>query len=162
MNKFSTEIVKTKTYNKTFIIVFSIFYVMAGLYSFLLISDYPNVILKYASAAILVVGIYYMFGQSFLKPKSVGTFEIFNDAIHLKFDKTHETIPFNQLEEIILKYTGYGSWCNHSIYGNKNFLQITDKMDHTHQIEILLKNRSAKNILKSIMTAERLSEKFYQ
>ncbi len=160
MDRFITDIVKTKTYNKTFRTVFSICYVLAGLYSFFLIKHYPNLILKYASIVILLYGVYYLIAQSFLKPKSIGILEIDNNAIHLKLGEINKVIPFDQLEAIVLKYSGYGSWSAHSIYGDKNFLQIKDKDDHTHDLEILLKNRSSKNIFKRIMNVDELSEKF--
>lgn len=160
MDRFSTDIVKTKTYNKTFRTVFSSCYVLAGWYSFFLNKHYPNLILKYASIVILLYGVYYVIAQSFLKPKSIGILEIDNNAIHLKLGEINKVIPFDQLEAIVLKYSGYGSWNAHSICGNKNFLQIKDKDDHTHDLEILLKNRSSKNIFKRIMNVDELSEKF--
>ncbi|WP_146889630.1 hypothetical protein [Gelidibacter salicanalis] len=134
---------------------------MAGFYSFFLIGHYLNLILKYASIVILLYGVYYLIAQSFLKPKSIGILEIANDAIHVKLGDITKIIPVNQLEAIVLKYSSFGSWSAHSIYGNKNFLQIIDKDDHTYDLEILLKNRSSKNIFKRLMNVDELSEKFH-
>ena len=59
-----------------------------------------------------------------------------------------------------MKYIGYGSWTSHSIFGNKNYVTITEKSGDKYDFEILIKNRTSKNVLKKILSSPEFQEKF--
>lgn len=107
--QFSTEIVKTKEFNRIFMIVFGILY------------------LKYLALAIYTSGLYFLFGQSFIKPRKIGNLKISTDRIEFNENGENKSITLNELENIYLKYMVYGNWTTHSIFGNKNYLKITEK-----------------------------------
>nr|WP_299036258.1 hypothetical protein [uncultured Tenacibaculum sp.] len=158
--EFETEIVKTKEFNRIFMIVFIILYMISGFYIFMYDKENQNIYLKYLSLAIYASGIYFLFGQSFLKPKKIGRLKISTDRIEFKMSDNNKNIPLNELENIYLKYMDYGSWSTHSIFGNKNYLKITEKSGNKYDFEILIRNKNSKNDLKRILNSPEFYEKF--
>ena len=158
--EFETEIVKTKEFNKIFMIVFGILYLISTFYVFLYDKENQNVYLKYLALAIYTSGIYFLFGQSFIKPKQIGKLKISTDRIEFNQNDENKNIPLNELENIYLKYMDYGSWTTHSIFGNKNYLRITEKSGNKYDFEILIRNRNSKNELKRILHSPEFYEKF--
>ena len=158
--EFKTEIVKTKEFNKIFMIVFGILYLISTFYIFLYDKENLNVYFKYLALAIYTSGIYFLFGQSFIKPKKIGNIEISTEKIEFEINGVNKSIPLNELENIYLKYMDYGSWTTHSVFGNKNYLKITEKSGEQYDFEILIRNRNAKNELKDILNISEFQEKF--
>ncbi len=158
--EYKTEIVKTKEFNKIFMIVFGILYLISTFYIFLYDKENLNVYLKYLALAIYISGIYFLFGQSFIKPKKIGYIKISTEKIEFDVNGVNKSIPLNELENVFLKYMDYGSWTTHSIFGNKNYLKLTEKSGEQCDFEILIKNRDSKNDLKRILNSEKYYEKF--
>ncbi|QXP71041.1 hypothetical protein H0I29_02800 [Polaribacter sp. R2A056_3_33] len=158
--EFETEIVKTKEFNKIFMIVFLILYAISGFYIFMYDKESQNVYLKYLALTIYLSGIYFIFGQSFMKPKKLGKLKISTDRIEFNVGNNNKIIPLNELENIYLKYMDYGSWSTHSIFGNKNYLRITEKSGKKYDFEILIRNKNSKNHLKIIFNSPEFYEKF--
>ena len=158
--EFETEIVKTKEFNKIFMIVFGILYLISTFYVFLYDKENQNIYLKYLAFAIYTSGIYFLFGQPFLKPKKIGKLKISTNRIEFNQNDENKNIPLNELEKIYLKYMDYGSWTTHSIFGNKNYLRITEKSGNKYDFEILIRNRNSKNELKRILNSPEFYEKF--
>ncbi|MFK7833087.1 MAG: hypothetical protein AB8B52_07415 [Winogradskyella sp.] len=157
---FETQIVKTKAYNKITVIIFGILYLISTFYIFLYDKENQNIYLKFVALAIYISGIYFLFGQSFIKPKKIGTLRITKAHIAVEKNDLNKHIALEQLEHIGLNYLDYGSWATHSIYGNKNYLEITETSGDTHKFEILIKNRRHKNDLKTILRSPEFDEKF--
>tara|TARA_R110000737_G_C14323380_1_gene440089 strand:+ start:63 stop:584 length:522 start_codon:yes stop_codon:yes gene_type:complete len=160
ITKFETEIVKTKEFNKIFMIVFGILYLISTFYVFLYDKNHQNVYLKYLALAIYASGIYFLFGQSFIKPKKVGKLKISTERIEFDENDENKSIAVNELENIYMKYMDYGSWTTHSIFGNKNYLRITEKSGKKYDFEILIRNKDSKNDLKRILNSPGYYEKF--
>jgi len=158
--KFETEIVKTKEFNKIFMIVFGVLYLISTFYVFLYEKENQNIYLKYLALAIYTSGIYFLFGQSFIKPKKIGKLKISTERIEFNKNEENKSIALNELDNIYLKYMDYGSWTTHSIFGNKNYLKITEKSGKKHDFEILIRNRNSKNELKRILNSPEYYEKF--
>ncbi|MFD1292395.1 hypothetical protein ACFQ5N_00990 [Lutibacter holmesii] len=158
--EFKTEIVKTKEFNKIFMIVFGILYLISTFYVFLYDKENQNIYLKYLALSIYISGIYFLFGQSFIKPKKIGYLKITTDRIEFNKNGVNKIITLNELESIYLKYMDYGSWTSHSIFGNKNYLKITEKSGNNYYFEILLRNKNSKNDLKKILNSSEYNEKF--
>ena len=158
--EFETEIVKTKEFNKIFMIVFLILYAISGFYIFMYDKESQNIYLKYSALAIYLSGIYFLFGQSFIKPKKIGKLKISTTRIEFQENDENKDIPLNEIENVYLKYMDYGSWTTHSIFGNKNYLRITEKSRKKYDFEILIRNRSSKNELKRILNSPDFYEKF--
>ncbi|MDO6744197.1 hypothetical protein Q4553_06395 [Tenacibaculum soleae] len=158
--EFETEIVKTKEFNKIFMIVFLILYAISGFYIFMYEKESQNLYLKYLALAIYLSGIYFLFGQSFLKPKKIGKLKISTERIEFNLNHKNKNISLNELENVYLKYMDYGSWKTHSIFGNKNFLRITEKSEKKYDFEILIKNKDSKNDLKRILNNPEFYGKF--
>ncbi|RXJ50661.1 hypothetical protein [Gelidibacter gilvus] len=158
--EFKTEIVKTKEYSKVFRIVATVLFVLTTTYLFLIDKENQNIYLKYATFLIYLIGIYFLLGQSFIKPKTIGVFKISDNVIHIEKDGLNKNVPLNQLENIYLKYTDYGSWSSHSIYGNKNYIAITETSGEKYNFEILIRNRASKNDMERILNSPVFHEKF--
>ncbi|MBO3097400.1 hypothetical protein [Gelidibacter pelagius] len=157
---FQTEIVKTKEYSKVFRLFITILFLITTVYLFFIDKENQNIYLKYAAFLIYLIGIFYLFGQSFIKPKTIGVFKISDGIIHIEKDGLKKNVTLNQLEKIYLKYTDYGSWSTHSIFGNKNYIEITETSGEKHNFEILLRNRTSKNDLERILNSGEFQEKF--
>ena len=151
--EFETEIVKTKEFNKIFMIVFGVLYLISTFYVFLYDKENQNIYLKYLALGIYTSGIYFLFGQSFIKPKKIGKLKISTARIEFQESDENKNIPLNELENIYLKYMDYGSWTTHSIFGNKNYLSITEKSGKKYDFEILIRNKNSKNELKRILNS---------
>ncbi len=160
MPEFKTEIVKTKIYNKAFSIVFGILYLIATFYIFFVNKENQNIYLKYIALIIYLFGAYFLFAQSFIKPKIIGIFRMSENIIKFELNGVEKTIQLKELDNIFLKYTDYGSWTTHSIYGNKNYLKITNKNGEKYNFEILIRNKKMKNDFKSLLKNSGLIEKF--
>ncbi|MGO3155303.1 MAG: hypothetical protein ACTIJT_07110 [Mesonia sp.] len=158
--EFETEIVKTKEFNKIFMIIFIILYSISGFYIFMYDKEDQNIYLKYLALAIYASGIYFLFGQSFLRPKKIGKLKISTQGIEFNKNEENKNISLNELENIYLKYMDYGSWTTHSIFGNKNYLTITEKSGKKYDFEILIRNKNSKNELKRILNSPEFYEKF--
>lgn len=158
--EFETEIVKTKEFNKVFMIVFGILFFISTFYIFLYEKESQNTYLKYFAFGIYTFGIYWLFGQSFIKPKKIGNLKISTDGIEFTLNNQKRLITLNEFENIYLKYMDYGSWSTHSIYGNKNYIKITEKSGKQYDFEILLRNKNTKNNLKRILNEQEFYEKF--
>ena len=158
--EFETEIVKTKGFNKIFMIVFIILYMISGFYIFMYDKESQNIYLKYFALAIYLSGIYFLFGQSFIKPKKIGKLKISTERIEFNENDESKSVALNELENIYLKYMDYGSWTTHSIFGNKNYLTITEKSGKKYDFEILIRNKNSKNDLKKILNSPEFYEKF--
>ncbi|WP_054560256.1 hypothetical protein [Croceitalea dokdonensis] len=158
--EYKTEIVKTKEFNKIFMIVFGILYLISTFYIFLYDKENLNVYFKYLALAIYTSGIYFLFGQSFIKPKKIGNIKISTEKIEFDINGLNNSIPLNELENVYLKYMDYGSWTTHSVFGNKNYLKLTEKSGKKYDFEILIRNRNSKNDLKRILNSEEYYEKF--
>jgi len=158
--EFETEIVKTKKFNKVFIIVFTILNLISVFYLFFYDKENQNTYLKYLALVIYLSGIYFFLGKSFIKPKTIGNLKISTNRIEFNKDGEIKNIALSQIEDIYLRYMDYGSWTTHSIFGNKNYLRITEKSGNQHDFEILIRNRSYKNDLKSILTSQEFYCKF--
>jgi hypothetical protein len=109
---------------------------------------------------ILLFGAYFLFGQSFIKPKKIGNLKISTDGIEFNENGENKSIVLNELENIYLKYMDYGSWTTHSIFGNKNYLKITEKSGMKYEFEILIRNRDSKNSLRTVLNSPEYYEKF--
>ena len=157
--EFKTEIVKTKEFNKIFMIAFGILYLISTFYVFLY--ENQNVYLKYLAFVIYVSGIYFLYGQSFIKPKKIGNIKISTEQIEFELNGLNKSIEVKELENIYLNYMDYGSWTTHSVFGNKNYLKISEKSGKQYDIEILIRNRTAKNELKNILNTSNFYEKFH-
>ena len=160
MTKFETEIVKTKEFNKILMIVFIILYMISLFYIFMFDKENQNIYLKYFALAIYASGIYFLFGQPFIKPKEIGKLKISTERIEFNENDESKSIALNELENIYLKYMDYGSWTTHSIFGNKNHLRITEKSGKKYDFEILIRNKNSKNDLKRILNGAEYYEKF--
>ena len=158
--EYKTEIVKTKEFNKIFMVVFGILYLISTFYIFLYDKENLNVYFKYVALAIYTSGIYFLFGQSFIKPKKIGNIKISTEKIEFDINGLNKSIPLNELEYVYLKYMDYGSWTTHSVFGNKNYLKLAEKSGKQYDFEILIRNRSSKNDLKRILNSEEYYEKF--
>lgn len=158
--EFKTEIVETKQPIKSYTIIFGILYLLANFYIFLFDKENQNIYLKYISLIIILFGAYFIFGESFKRPKVVGIFKINEKHILLYLNGTENKIELNEIESIFLKFMGYGSWTSHSIYGNKNYLKIINKNGDKYNFEILLKNKKMKNEFKSVLNTLEINEKF--
>ena len=158
--EYKTEIVKTKEFNKIFMIVFGILYLISTFYIFLYDKENLNIYFKYLALAIYTSGIYFLFGQSFIKPKKIGNIKISTEKIEFDINGLNNSIPLNELENVYLKYMDYGSWTTHSVFGNKNYLKLTEKSGKQYDFEILIRNRNSKNDLKRILNSEEYYEKF--
>ena len=158
--EFNTEIVKTKEFNKIVMIVFGILYLVSTFYIFLYDRENQNIYFKYLALAIYISGIYFLFGHSFIKPKKIGTLKISIEKIEFENNGLNKSMSLTELENIYLKYTDYGSWTTHSIFGNKNYLGITEKSGVKYNFEILIKNRTSKNNLKEILNSPEFYKKF--
>jgi hypothetical protein len=158
--EFKTEIVKTKQPIKVYSIIFGILYLLANFYIFLFDKENHSIYLKYLSMIILLFGAYFMFGESFKKPKIVGIFKIDEKHISIYLNGTENKIELNEIESIFLKYMGYGSWTGHSIYGNKNYLKIINKNGNEYNFEILLRDKKMKKDFKSVLNNIEINEKF--
>jgi hypothetical protein len=158
--EFKTEIVKTKEFNKVLIIVFGILYLISTFYIFLYDKETQNIYFKYIALGIYIIGIYFLFGQSFIKPKKIGALKISTQKVDFKKNGLNKSIELNELESIYLKYMDYGSWTTHSIFGNKNYITITEKSGNRYDFEILIKNKTSKNKLKKILNGPEFYEKF--
>ena len=101
-----------------------------------------------------------MFGQSFIKPKKIGNIKISKEKIEFEENGVNKRILPNELETIYLKYLDYGSWKTHSIFGNKNYLKITEKSGNHYNFEILIRNKKAKDELKTILNSSEFYQKF--
>ncbi|WP_445749560.1 hypothetical protein [Polaribacter sp.] len=158
--EFKTEIVKTKEYKKSYSIIFGVLYLIANFYLFLLEKENQNIYLKFLSLIIILLGAYFLFGMSFIKPKVIGIFKLSEKHITIEINGVEKNIKLNELESIFLKYMDYGSWKTHSIYGNKNYLKITTKNGEKYNFEILLRNKEMKTEFKSALNNFELNEKF--
>ncbi|MEA1787750.1 hypothetical protein U1E44_16760 [Arenibacter sp. GZD96] len=158
--EFETEIVKTKEFNKIFMIVFGILYLFSTFYIFFYDKENQNTYLKYLALTIYLLGTYFLFGQSLIKPKKIGNLKISTNIIEFIENGEIKSIALNELENIYLKYMDYGSWTTHSIFGNKNYLEITEKSGKKYDFEILIRNRTSKNDLKSILNSPEFYGKF--
>lgn len=159
-HEFKTEIVKSKEYNKTYSIVFGILYLTATFYIFLLDQKNQNIYLKYIGLIIYLLGAYFLFSYSFIKPKKIGVFSMYKDFIKIELNGVEKTIPLKELDNIFLNYTDYGSWTTHSIYGNKNYLKITNKNGEKYDFEILIRNKRMKDDFKAFLNNTGIYEKF--
>ena len=160
MTEFKTEIVNTKEFNKIFMIFYIALYMISTFYVFLFDKENQNIYLKYLALAIYLSGIYFLFGQSFIKPKKIGIIKISSEKIEFEKNRLKKSILLCELENIYLKYADYGSWKTHSIFGNKNYVIITEKSGEKYDFEILIKNRTDKNDLKNILNSTEFYEKF--
>ena len=160
MNEFKTDIVQTKEFNKIFRIIFGILYFISTLYFFLYEKEYQNIYFKYLALVIFISGIYFLINKSFIKPKKIGIVIISTEKIEFELNGLCKSIVLNELKNIYLKYMNYGSWTTHSIFGNKNYLKITEKSGKQYDFEILIRNRNAKNELKNILDSSEFHEKF--
>ncbi len=158
--KFETEIVKTKELNKVIFNVFSVLYIASCFYLFGYDKEKQNIYLKYFSLFCLIVGGYFLFFNNFIKPKIIGFLKISTEEIEIEEGDTNKTIPYEDIEEIYLKYMGYGSWWSHSIYGNKNYITITEKSGDKYDFEILIRDEKSKNNLKIIFDNPKFYDKF--
>lgn len=158
--EFKTEIVETKQPIKLYSIIFGILYLLANFYIFLFDKENHNIYLKYLSLIIILFGAYFILGESFKKPKVVGIFKIYEKHISIYLNETENKIELNEIESIFFKYTGYGSWMSHSVYGNKNYLKIISKNGVNYNFEILLRDKKMKNEFKSIMNNIKINERF--
>ncbi|WP_396601655.1 hypothetical protein [Algibacter sp. R77976] len=158
--EFKTEIIETKQPIKLYSIIFGILYLLANFYLFLYNKENQNIYLKYLSLIILLFGAYYIFGESFKKPKVVGVFKISEKYISINLDRIENKIGINEIESIFLKYMGYGSLTTHSIYGNKNYLKILKKNGENYNFEILLRDKKMKNEFKNVLNNIEINEKF--
>ena len=159
-NEFKTEIVKTKEFKKAYSIVFGILYLTATFYIFLLDKENQNIYLKYIALLIYLFGAYFLFAQSFIKPKKIGVFSMYEDFIKFELNGVEKTIQLKELDNIFLKYTDYGSWTTHSIYGNKNYLKIINKNGEKYDFEILIRNKKMKDDFKAFINNTGIYEKF--
>ena len=160
ITEFKTEIVKTKKINKVVTIVFLILYVISIFYVFLYDKESQNMYLKYLALAIYLSGINFLFGKSFIKPKKIGTLNLSTEKIEFEENGKNKSISLNELENVYLNYMDYGSWKTHSIYGNKNYIIITDKAGNRYNFEILIRNKDSKDELKSVLNSPEYYEKF--
>ena len=119
-----------------------------------------NIYLKYLAFGIYASGIYFLFRQYFIKPKKIGTLKISTEKIDFEKEGLNKSIALNELQNIYLKYMDYGSWTTHSIFGNKNYVTITEKSGDKYDFEILIKNMTSKNDLKKILNSPEFYEKF--
>lgn len=158
--EFRIEIVVTKEFNKIFMTVFGILYLISAFYIFLYDKDNQNVYMKYLSLIIYISGIYFLFEHPFVKPKKIGILKISTNKIEFTEGSGNRIITLNELENIYLKYMDYGSWRTHSIYGNKNYLKITEKSGKKYDFEILIRDKKSKNDLRSILNSPEYSGKF--
>jgi hypothetical protein len=158
--EFKTEIVKTKEHKKSYSIIFGILYLIANFYLFALDKENQNIYVKYISLIIVIFSAYSLFGMSFIKPKVIGILKLSEKLITVGLNGIEKDIKLNELESIFLKYMDYGSWETHSIYGNKNYLKITNKNGEEYNFEILLRNKKMKTDFKSALSNFELNEKF--
>lgn len=158
--EFNTDIIKTKEFNKIIMIIYGILYLVATLYLFLYDRENQNIYFKYLALTIYISGIYFLFGQSFIKPKKIGILKITTEKLEFEKNGLKRSIVLTELENIYLRYMDYGSWTTHSIFGNKNYLKITEKSGEEFDFEILIRNRSAKDDLKKVLNSREFSGKF--
>jgi len=157
--EFKTEIVKTKEFNKVFRVVYGILYIISTFYIFLYDKENQTIYFKYLALVIYTSGIYFLFGHSLVKPRKIGNINISTEKIEFNENDVYKSIPLHELENIYLKYTGYGSW-KYSIFGNKNYITLTEKSGNKYDFEILIRNLVSKNILKVILNSSEFYEKF--
>ena len=144
-SEFKTEIVKTKEINKIFMIVFIILYMISGFYIFMYDKENQNIYLKYLAFGIYASGIYFLFREYFIKPKKIGTLKISTEKIDYEKEGLSKSIALNELQNIYLKYMDYGSWTTHSIFGNKNYVTITEKSGDKYNVHRASDHKVLKN-----------------
>ena len=158
--EFNTEIVKSKEFNTIFKIIYGILYMIASFYIFLYDKESQSIYINYLAIAINLSGVYFLFGQSFIKPKNIGILKITDEKVEFDKNGLNKSIMLTELETISLRYLDYGSWSSHSIFGNKNYLEIIEKSGEKFELEILIRSRNAKNDLKKVLNSPEFIGKF--
>ncbi len=157
---FETDLVKTRVYSKKLILVFLLLYLIS-LFVIYPLGDnqYPKYIII-TSFVLNLSGLYIMFLKDLIKPKVVGKLKISYQTILIEQSNQNLIFHLNDVNEVLLNYMDYGSWQTQTIYGNKNFLKISDKQNKICELEFLIKNKNAKNNLKSILSQPEFDGKF--
>lgn len=149
---FKTEIVQTPNFSWPVRILAGLFLIGGGYFLFM----YEGNLHPYIK---LLFGIGYFSGfivalwQPFRRSKTVGSLEMDASEIKAEIYNEKRSFSFSEVKDLTLKYKGYGSWWGHSIYGNKNYLVLTTEADEKLEMEILIKNREHKKLLKEILSA---------
>lgn len=163
MDDFRTEIVNTKEFGKGFSKILSILMTIVGLYVVYILLWDIKPLDKYAKYIIIVFYLfvsYILIQKSFIKPKSIGYFSMNMTNLAFPYKGIDREINYSTIEKLSLKYTGYGSWNAHSIYGNKNYLIIEIKDEEKFSFEILIRNKKHKDTLRKILDTKLLDTQF--
>lgn len=156
--EFNTSIVTKSSYNKMYVGVLCLCYIIAVVLLF--VYDTKNSYIKIGSSISILIGTYFQIKQSLLPPKKIGSFHLTKNRVRFTIDEKEETMPVTEIISLYLNYSGYGGWCNTTLHGNKNFLKIRSKTNTVFQFEILLKNVHHKDVLKKLLQSEGLINKY--
>ena len=160
MDTIKTEIVEATEYrSKLFVFGFSILYIASATYIFLLEDTYPNEYLKFASFIIYLYGLYFLFRQLLLKPKTIGSLIVTSESLKFEYNDIQDQLDFSTIQQLKLLYTGYASWSQY-IWGNKNYLEIKSTNGNKYQFEFLIKDKRQKNKLKKIFKSQSIKDQF--
>lgn len=159
MKTFSTAIVETRELSTTLRSIVGILLIISAYFLFIDQRDWSKVflnILRFLYFGGLMLG----FGLPFIKPRHKGIFALDEQRIVYEVGEEKRELELSRIKEIHLDYKGYGSWWSHTIYGNKNFLEIITLKGEKLDFEILIKNREEKQLLKRLLTVPRQDFKF--
>lgn len=105
----------------------------------------------------ILLGILYLggmslgFGLPFIRPKKIGKLILDRESIEIYKEGAIWSFSWSAINNVVLQYSGYGSWWSHSIYGNKNYLLITTEDGEKFDLEILVRNKKYKEELKELL-----------
>ncbi|PWJ37933.1 hypothetical protein [Sediminitomix flava] len=157
---FKTKIVKSRILSKPIIITTAILYIISSYYIFLTNEEDQNTSLKLFFLVIYFLGIYVLFIHRIIKPKKIGDFNLSTEKIEFIQNDTCTTLAAEDIISIELLYLGYGGWKTNTFWGNKNYIKISDRTGMKYDLEILIRNKSTKEELKTILNRYPYINKF--
>ena len=95
-----------------------------------------------------------------IKPKKTVKLKISPERIELHLNGEQNTVDLKDLKHLYLNYMDYGSWSTHSIYGNKNYIRITEISGKQYDFDILIRHRHAKYAFKRVLETPQFYGKF--
>jgi hypothetical protein len=152
VQSFKTDIVKSRELKKRYRILGGAAILVGAYFIFIDKRDWDP-------AIHIIFGLLYLggmslgFGIPFLKPIKKGKLILDPEIIEIYKEGRIWSFPWSAIDNMRLQYSGYGSWWSHSIYGNKNYLLITTKDGEKFDLEILIRNKEHKKVLKKIFDA---------
>jgi hypothetical protein len=160
MKRFKTDIIKSKTIDKKIRLITIIFYLPAIFYLFLYDSDDKNIYLKLIALIAFILGSIVSVAEGFMKGKNIGKLEIDTDSFKVNMNSEKTVINFNNIQMILLKFSGYGNWKSPYLFGTKNYFEIITENGEQIKFEFRIKNKISKDLLKDALTNDFIKNKF--